>query len=54
MFFFMFLIALGWTTLDPATLDLTFWERVLGEGVGVAIAMLAIGFLHWLQTRKTQ
>ena len=51
MFFFMFLIALGWTSLDPETLDLTFWERVTGEGVGVVIAMLAIGFLHWLQTR---
>lgn len=53
MFFFMFLIALGWTALDPETLNLTFWERVSGEGVGVAIAMLAIGFMQWLQTRRT-
>jgi hypothetical protein len=54
MFFFMFLIALGWTALDPETLDLTFWERVSGEGVGVAIAIIAIGFLQWLQSRETK
>ena len=54
MFFFMFLIALGWTSLDPETLNLTFWERVTGEGVGVVIAILAIGFLHWLQTRRQE
>jgi hypothetical protein len=52
MFFFMFLIALGWTALDPETLDLTFWERVTGESVGVVIAMLAIAYLHWLPTSK--
>ena len=52
MFFFMFLIALGWTAFDPETLDLTFWERVSGEGVGVAIAMLAIVFLQRVQTRE--
>ena len=54
MFFFMFLIALGWTALDPETLDLTFWERVSGEGVGVAIAIVAIGFLQWLQSREAK
>jgi hypothetical protein len=54
MFFFMFLIALGWTALDPETLDLTFWERVSGEGVGVAIAIIAIGFLQWLQSREAK
>ena len=52
MFFFMFIIALGWNSLDPETADLTFWERYIGEGVGVVIAMLAIGFLQWLQTRE--
>ena len=54
MFFFMFLIALGWTSLDPATLNLTFWERVTGEGVGVIIAMLAIGLMHRIQTREIE
>ena len=54
MFFFMFLIALGWTALDTETLDLTFWERVSGEGVGVAIAIIAIGFLQWLQSREAK
>ena len=53
MFFFMFLIALGWTSLDPETLDQTFWERISAESVGVAIAIIAIGFLQWLQAKKT-
>ena len=53
MLFFMFIISLGWNSLDPETLNLTFWERFGGESIGVVIAMLAIGFLHWLQTRKT-
>ena len=51
MFFFIFMIALGWGALDPETLELTFRERLAGEGVGVVIAMIAIGILHRLQTR---
>ena len=54
MFFFMFIIASGWSALDPETLNLTFWERISGEGVGVIIAMLAIGYMHWRQTRQVQ
>ena len=54
MLFFMFIISLGWSSLDPETLNLTFWERIGGEGLGVIIAMIAIGYLHWLQTRKAQ
>ena len=53
MLFFMFIISLGWNSLDPETLNLTFWERVAGEGLGVGIAMLAIGFLHWLDASRT-
>ena len=49
---FMFLIALGWTALDPKTLNLTFWERLGGEGVGVALAIAAIAFMQWMQSRE--
>ena len=37
MFFFMLLIAMGWQGLETEQLNLTFWERFLGEGVGVFI-----------------
>ncbi len=51
MFFLLFILALGWAGLDTETLDLTFWERFLGEGIGVVIAMAAIGFLQWRHDR---
>ena len=53
MFFFMLLIAMGWQGLATEQLNLTFWERFLGEGVGVLIAMVAIALLHWQQTRTS-
>ena len=54
MMFFLFIISLGWSSLDPETLDLTFWEKVGGEGLGVVIAMIAIAFLQQLQSGKEQ
>ena len=51
MFFFLFIISLGWSSLDPEILERTFWERIGGEGLGVVIAMLAIGFLQKVQSR---
>jgi hypothetical protein len=54
MFFFMLLIAMGWQGLEIEQLNLTFWERLLGEGVSVLIAMVAIAFLHWWQIRTSK
>lgn len=51
MFFFMVLISMGWQGLDNSKIDLNFYERLLGEGTGVLIAIVAIGFLQWLQSR---
>ena len=52
MFFFMLLLAIGWHGMEAEKLDLTFWERVSGETVGVVIAMAAIAFLQWQQNRR--
>ncbi|MGI9530011.1 FUSC family protein [Lutimonas sp.] len=52
MFFFMVLISMGWQGLDNSEVNLNFYERLLGEGTGVLIAMVAIGFLQWLQSRQ--
>ena len=30
------------------------WERIAGEGIGVVIAMFAIAYLQWLQTKKAE
>ena len=54
MLFFMFLISLGWSALEPALLELTFQERVFGEGSGVFVGMVAIAMLQWLQSREAR
>ena len=51
MFFFMVLISMGWQGLDMEKVNLNFYERLLGEGTGVVIAMLAIGFLQRIQSQ---
>ena len=48
----MLLLAIGWHGMEVEKLDLTFWERVSGETVGVVIAMAAIAFLQWQQNRR--
>ena len=52
MFFFMVLMAVGWHSLEGERLDLTFWERILGEVTGVAIAMVALTLLQWEQDHR--
>jgi len=53
MLFFMFIISFGWSSLDLETLNLTFWERLAGEGIGIVIAMLAVTLLQRLQVQES-
>ena len=53
MFFFTFIVTLGWASLDPAALALNINERLLGEGTGIVIALLAISLLQRIQARQS-
>ena len=53
MFFFLLLLSIGWQGLETEALNLTFWERLLGESSGVIIAMAAIGVLQRWQSRQS-
>ena len=49
---FTMLLAIGWQGFESEKLNLTFWEKLSGETVGVVIAMAAIAFLQWWQNRR--
>ena len=52
MFFFMIFAAIGWHGLEGDRFELTVWERLSGESVGVLIAMAALAYLQWQRNRR--
>ena len=52
MFFFIIFAAMGWPSLEPEVFSQVANERLYGELVGIALAMLGLVCLQYWQNRR--